>query len=845
MTTCEQYYSLQQEYENIYGNDTVVMMQIGSFYEIFELNMCDEENIGKARYLSSKLGFTLTRRNKNREHSRTNPYLIGMPIKAFKVYKTLIMSIGFTIVLVEQDKNNSSNRSVTEIFSPTVCVDEEFNSAILSRNIMNIYFKGRNIGVSVINLLTGITSVFELYYDAGDEYCSLKDLYKSIVFYNPNMIIIDCEDIVYSEIFLIKHLNLERYNYNIRDTSIISNIFDDQVQLLSNIFDIPSLDVIDELSLQYYAFARTSYCLLLNYIIEQTPLVIVSPKMPIIVDMYEDQYLSLSYNAAEQLDIVDNPIHISTISLLDIVDNTNTMFGKRLLKNRLLRPYSNIETINVLHQNIEEMITDTNMLSDLENIFKNGSIPDVEYLHRRISMNVFIPKNIITMIDSHICMKNIIDCVRSSETIVLPHDDILDNFNSSISELTNIFNIEQMRNINTNWYDANFFNYGVNADIDDLQFEIDEYMSEIVCLHHKFNELILTKNLSLCVKHDNRDGHYIHATSIQYRKIENILSETEEYEVNTKFKKKVKIYPIGIKHISGKLLPLVNTMKSTLKSRFKETIISHWIKYNVDIEIVTEFIAEIDVLISNAISATKYNYNKPEIIDNDEGFINCTELRHPIVERILENEGEQYISNDIELNGGILLYSPNSCGKSVLTKSIALNVIMAQAGMYVAADNFTLSPFSKIITRITSHDNMFKGQSSFIIEMDEICNMLKQSDNKSLIIGDELCRGTESSSALALISVCMSDMIRKGAKFVISSHLHELVNIDEVKEMIEQQNIKVYHLEVIYKDNSLVYDRKIRKGQGPCKYGLEIASFVGFPKDLIENALSIRDRYDL
>tara|TARA_B100000963_G_C22575297_1_gene648111 strand:- start:237 stop:1502 length:1266 start_codon:yes stop_codon:yes gene_type:complete len=218
-------------------------------------------------------------------------------------------------------------------------------------------------------------------------------------------------------------------------------------------------------------------------------------------------------------------------------------------------------------------------------------------------------------------------------------------------------------------------------------------------------------------------------------------------------------------------------------------------------------------------------------------------VRHPIIERI--NDNYEYIPNDVNLSNnntaGILLYGCNMCGKSSYMKSVGLNIIMAQAGFYTAAESFEYYPYKYIFTRISGNDNLFEHKSSFGVEMLELRNIFKRCDNRSLVLGDELCRGTESVSGKAIVAAGICKLRATNSHFIFATHLHGLDTITEVNEL---PHVKAYHLSVEYCRTSerLIYDRRMKEGSGSSLYGLEVCKAMDMDSDFLELANRIRKR---
>ena len=250
---------------------------------------------------------------------------------------------------------------------------------------------------------------------------------------------------------------------------------------------------------------------------------------------------------------------------------------------------------------------------------------------------------------------------------------------------------------------------------------------------------------------------------------------------------------------------------------------------------------------SKAYTAYKYNYCKPNIItDVDKAFVNFTSIRHPLIEHIQSNE--LYVTNDLALgmgneSDGILLYGTNAVGKTSFIKSIGIAIIMAQAGLYVPCKSFMYFPYNCLFTRILGNDNLFKGLSTFAVEMCELRTILTQCDKNSLILGDELCSGTESDSALSIFTTGLEFLHEKHSTFLFATHFHEVTHYEEVLNL---ERVKFMHMEVEYnrEKDILIYDRKLKNGSGNTMYGLEVCKSLNLPTEFLARAHDIRMKYN-
>jgi len=334
---------------------------------------------------------------------------------------------------------------------------------------------------------------------------------------------------------------------------------------------------------------------------------------------------------------------------------------------------------------------------------------------------------------------------------------------------------------------------------------------------------------------------------------------------------------------------LTNNIQSSREKIVKEMCwfftkyVSEFIRFERELQMIVKYTTLIDILQCKCYIAHKFNYCKPVICDanadaNGKAYISFTGIRHPLIEHLQTNE--LYVTNDLtlgkeelklgkeelklgkeelklgkeelklgkeELKGniptGILLYGTNAVGKTSFIKSIGIALIMAQTGLYVPCNTFTYSPYNYIFTRILGNDNIFKGLSTFAVEMSELRTILKVADKNSLVLGDELCSGTESDSALSIFTAGLEVLHKKQSSFIFATHFHEINNYDEITSLTK---LKMLHMAVKYdrEHNLLVYDRKLRDGPGESMYGLEVCKSLNLPEDFLKRAHDIRMKYN-
>ena len=266
--------------------------------------------------------------------------------------------------------------------------------------------------------------------------------------------------------------------------------------------------------------------------------------------------------------------------------------------------------------------------------------------------------------------------------------------------------------------------------------------------------------------------------------------------------------------------------------------------YQQKLESIINFITYVDILYTKATIAKKYNYCKPHIVKTDKSFIDAKNLRHCLIEQLQNNE--LYVTNDIVLgdgkNDGLLLYGTNAVGKTSLIRALGISLIMAQSGLFVPCSEFIYMPYNYIFTRILGNDNIFKGLSTFAVEMSELRTILRLADKNSLVLGDELCSGTENTSAVSIFVAGIQKLHQTKSSFIFATHLHEIVVYEEITSL---ESVVLKHMSVVYdkERDLLIYDRKLKDGPGNSMYGLEVCKSLKLPEDFLNAAFNIRMKY--
>jgi DNA mismatch repair protein MutS len=820
----DDYLNYQDNYTKKYGEMTVILMQVGSFFELYSVI----ENCPFLYKIGDICNIQISRKNKTiKEVSKNNPLMAGFPLYVLNKFIQILLQNNFTIVLIEQiSPPPNPERKITEIISPSTNINITTKK---SNYILVFYFEVINdlliVGISGVDLTTGKCFIYENGATSRDKQITLDECYRILSIYNPTEILLLSDDI--DDIYKIQILNIININnclihkkFNNYDFLSYIKKIEFQNKILEKAYENKTmLSIIEYLNLEKYGIGILSFCCLLQFAYEHNSDIIKELNIPEVIE--NSKILTIEYNSSLQLNIISN--NENERPLLDILNRCSTAFGSRGFKERLLNPINNNEELEKRYNKIEELLKD--------NIYKkinkslNGII-DLERVKRKILLKKLNPCEWNSIVNS---LEN---AIEAFEYINEKHEINI------ILEKIKVLDLEEASKYNLNEIKTNIFIKGYNENLDNLT---NIYNNNIELLNTIVSYITKLDDSSCKLDCNDREGFYI---SITKKRFENAYKKDKNYM--NKFDKKLMTNNTTYK-LTSKDINDISRIIETTQNDIQIIIIKEYLNFlekfiNENKKIFDDIIiklTDLDINTCNAKNSIDYCYHKP-IIDKDStnSYINAENIRHPIIERLITDV--EYIGNDISLNqNGILLYGINASGKSSFMKAIGLSIIMAQSGMYVPSTNFKYHPYSHIMTRICGNDNIYKGMSSFVVEMTELRNILQRADNNSLIIGDEICCGTEAISGIAIVSSAIKELIEKKASFIFTSHLHELTSISIIKDNIEN-NLKIYHMHIEIEDGKIIYERKLQKGQGSNVYGIDVCKSLDMPLNFMKNAELIR-----
>ena len=871
------YFKLQRLFEKKYGKNTVVLMEIGTFFEVYEVNN-DEEQIGKAKEIAELLNIQLTRKNKTiLENSPTNPIMAGVPaISLEKHLARIISEQKYTVVLIKQ-KGIPPNvsRYLDTVVSPgtnfdfVLDQDENNITSILIDQIRGIYL----LGYSAIDVTTGKCYYNEVHGTSEDKFFALDEVFNYMNMHKTNEVVITFADKNINQKEVIDYLELSLKTFHIASFRPKISY---QNELFKNVFNIQSLlTAIEHLDMERVPLSTESLCVLIDFVIGHDSNIIQKLSLPNKLDI--SKYIYLGNNAIEQLNIIEtshNP------SLIKLINNTSTAMGKRLLKERLTHPVKDSKELLRRFALSKELF---DYHAPIENELAN--IYDIERLTRRIKLNRLHPFELNYLYDSLLSIKEVVSFMENYKFIKPPcSSSELEQF---IQSIDSTFDLSICGKYMLKDVEGNMVNGGINTKIDELNIQNDELYSKLELLRtHILGFLNGSEDSNFVgINRLDKEGFFLTLTKNRFNLIkENLLNShiiidddlllfkdfTIKIQTNS-----VKIFCKLTEEVSDKYVHNLRKIIELNKLVFKEKISEFEKKFAILLEELVQFIAEVDLTVSNIKTAKKYNYVCPKIVKtkDNENFLEAIDLRHPIIEA--NEEQGIYVPNDIILGElslaskeyknnviiknsnpvnmnnnkmhGVLLYGINSSGKSSLMKAIGIAVILAQAGFYVPAKSMRFSIFDAVYTRISGADNIAKGLSSFAVEMLELKNIFNRATKKSLILGDEISHSTETMSGLSIVASSILKLSKLESIFVFATHLHQLPEIEDIEKL---KNIIALHLSVMYNndEDKLIFDRKLAYGSGSSMYGLEYAKSLHMDKEFLSVANDIRkkltDDYD-
>ena len=792
---------LMKQYKEIKSNfeDSILFFRLGDFYEMFF------EDAVKA---SRELGLTLTSRNKEKN---VDIPLAGVPFHSADSYITKLVSKGYKVAICEQTEDPKMakgivKREVVKIITPGTVVDVEALDAKSNNYLMSILKVENKLGVAYIDITTGEFKVTEV--EKDDDFVKLFNELNKI---EPKEVLIT-EDF-YGEIkeklddFLQKNDSVVTFVNKVRDSAKYLMEYFEIVSLESyGIKDKKGIIGAAAMALDYVATMQVEH----ELTVEKIEFVNIS------------NYAEINAITSRNLELLKNQREKTVYgSLLWVLDECKTSMGTRLLKRFINNPLLNIDKIKKRQEDVQYFIDNILIREDLRE-----KLEDIYDLERLLGKIIFGSENGKDLTALKKTIKSAVEIMK-----ILENTDFFKSIDVNILfECYKIIDDSINEDAPFSVREGGIIKSGYSQELDEIRNIMNSGKDFLLDIEQREREATGIRNMK--IKFNKVFGYFIEITKSNLNMVpehyirKQTLSNSERY-ITPELKK----YEDTIINSKAKIEDLEYHLFKEVSRKVKE--------HRKILSKLAERLAYIDVMVSFAVNAIENDYVKPEM--SEEYSFEIVDGRHPVVEKLIGRT--DYVSNDTiftEKESFVVLTGPNMSGKSTYMKQIALISIMAQIGSFVPAGKARLSIIDKYLTRIGASDDILTGQSTFMVEMSEVSNILNNATEKSLIILDEVGRGTSTTDGVSIataISMYIHDKI--GAKTVFATHYHELTDLEN-----KFSHIVNYRIEVDEKQGKVMFLRNIVKGGADKSYGIEVAKLAGLPKEILVESRKILKRLE-
>ncbi len=792
---------LMKQYKDIKSDykDSILFFRLGDFYEMFF------EDAIKA---SKELGLTLTSRNKERDQ---NVPLAGVPYHSANSYIAKLVSKGYKVAICEQTEDPKAakgivKREVVKIITPGTIIDVDSLDSKSNNYLMSIKVTENKIGIAYIDITTGEFKVTEI--DEDTEYMQLfSELNK-----------IEPKEVLLTSSFYetIKDKIDDFVQKNDATISIVNKVRDSE-KLLTDYFGIVSLEsygIKGKKSVIEAAAIALDYAMTMqlenDLTVEKIEFLNVS------------NYADINSITRKNLELTKSQREKTVYgSLLWVLDKCKSSMGTRLLKRYINNPLLDIEEITKRQNDVQYFIDNILVREDLKEKLEN--IYDLERLLGKVIFGSENGKDLTAL-------KNTVKA--SIEIIQILKDTSFFN-DININVLIGIYRlIDESIDENAPFTvrEGNIIKRGYNAELDEIYKIMNSGKDFLLEIEKKEKEATGIKNMK--IKYNKVFGYFIEVTKSNLDMVPDTYIRKQTLTNAERFvTPELKKYEDTIINSKAKIEDMEYYLFKEVSTKVKEC--------KTDLVKLAEKLAYLDVIVSFSTVAIENDYIRPEI--TNDFSIDIKDGRHPVVEKLIGRS--DFVSNDTlltEKERFTVLTGPNMSGKSTYMKQVALISIMAQTGSYVPASSAKLSVVDKYLTRIGASDDILTGQSTFMVEMSEVSNIINNATERSLIILDEVGRGTSTFDGVS-IATAISEYIHEKikAKTIFATHYHELTELEN-----RYENIVNYRIEVEEKAGKVMFLRNIVKGGADKSYGIEVAKFAGLPKEILHESKKILHRLE-
>ena len=814
----QQWFFLKNQYP-----ECILFFRMGDFYELF---------FQDAQQIAPILDLKLTSRGTD-EFDNPIP-LAGIPVKALNEYLEKLIEKNIPVAVAEQSSEPVKvkgkeffPRDITHVVTPGTVLDPSLVSQSKNNYLMVACRSNNLFGIAMTDVTTGhfFLQQFENITDL------LNDMYK----HQPSELIIPIS--LYNDQKFLEEIRKNFPDISINDKNDIDFEFSNSYSKLVAFFKVQSLDGfgISESEDRLGIIAAGT----LVSTLEHRKIPFVAKKIQNMASITAST-LQIDAIARKNLELEQNlRDNSSKGTLLSILDQAATPMGSRTLRSWLKNPLTNVNVIEARLDIVEIFLTNYTTREELLSILRN--MTDLERICTKIFYKGANPKDIIRLHESLILLPDIQNILQTQAGDKFSKNALFSEIFNHVTALPEVVTIiEETLNQDapSNLQDGSIIKPGFNAELDDLRHIIHDSKSVLTEFEEKEQDRVNKVAQSSHVKESKLKVDYTRGHGY-YIEIKSSAPVPDDYSIARSLKDRTRYTTPELLNLANKLLSAEEDIK-TLEIKLYKDLLIRLNPYVSIIQEISTFIGQLDVLLTFAHISNGNNYVRPVISENQ--IIEIQNGRHPVIEKIL-SLGE-FVPNDTHLNSKdhqlLIISGANMGGKSTYLRQVALITILAQMGCFIPANSAKIGIVDRIFTRVGIVDDIWKGQSHFMIEMNETANILNNATNRSLVLLDEIGRGTSTNTGLA-IGWAVAKYLHENVKCrtLFATHFHQLNEMEK-----NFQGINNYHLAVLYKNNVLTFLRKVEKGGTDESYGLEVAEIAGFPPEVIEDARQTRELID-
>lgn len=798
----KQYNEIKSKYP-----ETVLLFRMGDFFETFDTD---------AVITAKVCGITLTKRNNG---AAGDMALAGFPHHQLDAYLPKLVRGGYRVAVCEQLEDPKQakgivKRGVVEVVTPGTAIydkllDSQANNYLASIYISNDLTKNKSVnytdlkvGISFVDISTGEFKVTEV---------NVNELIDVLISFAPSEIIISKSDIK----------SLESYIEKLPNKPSISKIedwifeFDFALERIIRTYKVNSLK---GFGIENLKAGIVSVGAILYYIEERGQINLSHIKSPSYYNT--QQYMILDYSTRRNLEILYSNSDNQKFSLYNVLDKTKTPMGSRLLKHWISKPLLDLEAINQRLNSVETLLSEYDIRQYLINLL--SKVNDLERLVAKLGSMRVIPRDLIAI-------KSSLQIISELKTVKLDNEKLTNIFEKldELADLTNHLELALNDNGSNQIGAGQVFYRGFNQELDtyvEAKYSGKDWIKEF-----QETEKVRSGLSSLKVSFNGVFGYYIEISKVQAK------SAPAYYERRQTLTNAERYTTPELKEIESKIFSAEAKIQE-IESKLFEDIKGEVCKYITQIQNNAMLIAELDCLISFAEVSNSNNYKRPQITIDKK--IEIKNGRHPVVEKNLKI-GQNFIANNTYLDNESefihILTGPNMSGKSCYLRQVGLITLLTHIGCYVPADEAVVGLTDRIFTRVGASDNLSAGESTFLVEMQEAANILNNATSRSLVLLDEVGRGTATydgiSIAWAIIEYIYEKLV---SKTIFATHYHELNELEQIFD-----KVKNYRVDVIEQDGSIYFTHKVVSGYSDHSFGIQVAKMAGLPLELTLRAKDI------